>query len=263
MSSDMKSLEGIVVSVMDSPVWGDDALFKLYLYCLSRASHNSCLWHGIRINPGDMPMSLRNVAEALSWSRNKLDRKLKQLHETGLVSVERIPQSGVMLHFLNWPQNGASRTETGSTMETRDFQNGASSGQDSSRMEPVFQQNGASCPATGSTMEPNPIYKNKTSQFHPAPMPELPGFADVWSAYPACRRIQRSAAAAAVTKALKDGATIPSILEALEADKQSAEWRQDDGRYIPGIVKWLQKETWRNYLRPDEPKEDDEHWISR
>ena len=66
-----------------------------------------------------------------------------------------------------------------------------------------------------------------------------------------------------MAKAKADGATTDAILEALEAEKASDAWRQENGRYIPGIVKWLQKEAWRDYLKQDEPEEDDELWTSR
>ena len=59
------------------------------------------------------------------------------------------------------------------------------------------------------------------------------------------------------------GATLEAMMTALEADKSSEAWLTDGGKYIPGIVKWLQKETWHNYLRSEPPKEDEEHWLSR
>ena len=77
------------------------------------------------------------------------------------------------------------------------------------------------------------------------------------------RRSKRSEAAALVVKALNEGATIQAILDALEAEKESVSWHQEDGRFIPSIVNWLQKETWHSFLANDEPKEDEEKWTSR
>lgn len=66
-------------------------------------------------------------------------------------------------------------------------------------------------------------------------------------------------------KALSEGATIGSILAALEEAKQSMDWQNNDGQYIPGIVKWLQREAWRRYLPEDQPDDDegDKPWVSR
>ena len=108
-------------------------------------------------------------------------------------------------------------------------------------------------------MEPNPIEKKSMASLSPS---EPQGFTDVWIAYPANRRNQRREAARLVAKALDEGATIESILAALEAEKQSYAWSEENGRFIPGIVKWLEKETWRSYVQQAETVEEDEEWTS-
>ena len=108
-------------------------------------------------------------------------------------------------------------------------------------------------------MEPNPIEKNSTASLSAS---EPQGFTDVWIAYPANRRTLRKEAARLVAKALDEGATIDSILAALEAEKQSYSWREENGRFIPGIVKWLEKETWRSFVQQAETVEEDEEWTS-
>lgn len=49
-------------SLIESPIWPDDGLFKLYHYCLYKASRNVYLWRGIQIQPGEFPMSYRHAA---------------------------------------------------------------------------------------------------------------------------------------------------------------------------------------------------------
>ena len=108
-------------------------------------------------------------------------------------------------------------------------------------------------------MEPNPIKKNSTASLSGS---EPQGFTNVWIAYPANRRTLRREAARLVAKALDEGATIDSILAALEAEKQSYSWHEENGRFIPGIVKWLEKETWRSFVQQAETVEEDEEWTS-
>ena len=48
----------------------------------------------------------------------------------------------------------------------------------------------------------------------------------------------------------------------VEAEKQSYSWREENGRFIPGIVKWLEKETWRSFVQQAETVEEDEEWTS-
>lgn len=131
-------------------------------------------------------------------------------------------------------------------------------------MEPQWHQNGANPSVSGSRMGHNPIEDNNissntssstvTCQMEPA------GFQGFWIAYPLNRRNQRAEAAALVRQAYRDGATIDSLMAALEADKNSEDWQQENGRFIPGIVKWLQKEAWRGFVEKHE--EDDPPWTS-
>ena len=109
-------------------------------------------------------------------------------------------------------------------------------------------------------MEPNPIEKKSTSSLLTT---EPEGFTKVWIAYPSSRRTQRREAALLVAKALDDGATIETILAALEAEKQSEDWHKENGRFVPGIVKWLEKENWRSFVQQAEQKEDRNHWTTR
>ena len=269
----MKQGSGILAEylagIIAGPAWRDDGVLKLYLYCLSKASHNRFIWRGIWLQPGDMPLSKRQAADALEWSRNKLDRKLMQLSDCGLVSIRSIPQSGTLVHILDWHRDGATIEPTGYKMEPPKSQSEASSEarpsagwpQNEASCAPVWIQNGASNIATGSTVKPNPYKENR--DISPSAPPEPPGFTQVWLAYPMKRRSKRSEAAALITRALSEGATIQAILDALEADKRSVSWQQEDGRFIPGIVNWLQKEAWHSFPTRIEPKEDEEKWTSR
>ncbi len=92
---------------------------------------------------------------------------------------------------------------------------------------------------------------------------EPEGFKEVWLSYPQLRRTHREEAAELYAAALSDGATPDAILRALEDDIQSLAWQRDDGQYIPGIVKWLQKETWRSYVQQSISEEGDEEWTTR
>lgn len=76
-------------SLIESPIWPDDGLFKLYHYCLYKASRNVYLWRGIQIQPGEFPMSYRHAAAELCWSRDKLIRKFASLEEAGCVCMRK------------------------------------------------------------------------------------------------------------------------------------------------------------------------------
>ena len=134
-------------------------------------------------------------------------------------------------------------------------------------MIPTDPQNQTSSDQTGTLARPNPYIKNiYTSSLGYGTRNEPDRFSEIWLAYPQNRRTNREAAAALVEKALNDGATVDSILAALEAEKTTLDWMTANGQYVPGIVKWLEREPWRSYVAEaasTETIEDKNHWVSR
>ncbi len=278
MPYEIKGVAEFISRTMVLPIWRDDGLLKLYLYCLSRASHNSYNWRGLLIQPGDLPLSERNTAELLSWSRDKLSRKIKLLSETGLITINSTPFKGTLIHIVDWPQDDASPAQTGLLMSPIQPQNQASTliGQSNSwpdnqasfqsaseEIRPVFPQKQASYNETGLTTRPNPIEEKISNSSIVSSRSEPDGFTEIWISYPVSRRFRRAEAALLVRRAYADGATKDAILTTLEAEKQSDAWQKENGRFIPGIVTWLQKEAWRSYEQPTVPEEDEELWTTR
>ena len=267
--------------LMGSPVWADDGAVKLYLYYLAMASHNQYCWRGLQLQPGDMPLSERKTAKALCWSRDKLRRRMRMLEAQGMVTIQSIPNVGTMLHVVNWPvadtavlKNGPVWLHDGASAEAMDVQDCTGSPWDASQawyqddtsyqetgitMIPTDPQNQTSFGQTGTLARPNPYKKNiDTSSLGYGTRNEPDRFSEIWLAYPQNRRTNREATAALVEKALNDGATIEAILSALEAEKQTVDWLTANGQYVPGIVKWLEREPWRVYVsEPTAPQVSD------
>ena len=176
----------------------------------------------------------------------------------GFDTKPKLFQSEAMVGSDAMPAPFQSEAIEGSDMMPVPFQGEAMVGSKAQRTRPQFE---AETPVVGSKTGHNSIYIKKNIS-SPSSIQEPEGFTRLWVAYPSSRRFARAEAAALVQKALNDGATIDVLLEALEADKQSDNWHQENGRFIPGIVKWLEKETWRSYLQPAEPEEDEEKWTT-
>ena len=73
-----------IQQLMRSPVWADDGVVKLYLYCLAMASRNQYCWRGLQLQPGDIPLSERKTARARFGSRDKLRRRMRMLEVQGM-----------------------------------------------------------------------------------------------------------------------------------------------------------------------------------
>ena len=316
-----KQLADFISWLRKSPIWLDDGILKLYLHCLEKASHNHYDWRGLHLQPGDLPLSEVNTAQALNWSRDKLRKRIRLLEATGFVSLNTTPGVGTVLHIAGWPQNDASdatdciktrpvwpdydASDSTDCIKTRpvwpDYDTSDSA--DCIKTRPVWPENDTNPQSpichecqqnhTGSCESGSLIIQEQSSdqtgrtqtclddiqypynknniQYKLNILPgystqnEPIGFTDIWFAYPQHRRTHRGEAASLVDKALNEGVTIGSILGALEEDKQSMDWQIDDGQYIPGIVKWLQRESWRSYLPESrlDMEETDEMWVTR
>ena len=238
-------------SLIESPIWPDDGLFKLYHYCLYKASRNVYLWRGIQIQPGEFPMSYRHAAAELCWSRDKLIRKFASLEEAGCVCMRK-SRVGTLVRVVGWSE---IQHTGGSKVSPPWPENQTMSGLE---IRPSRQEKQT---IGGTEIRPNQEEYRKRN-LSPLLHSEPEGFNLLWLAYPEERRNQRAEAAQLYQMAVDQGATPQALMDALNAAKQSDAWCMDNGRYIPGIVKWLQKETWRSFGKPEESTEAVK-WISR
>lgn len=278
-----KQVTDFMTQLMTNPVWFDDGAFKLYLYCLAKASPNEYEWKGIQLRPGDLPFSERYAADTLHWSRNKLRRKMGILESLGLITVQSEPLVGTMIHVVGWPCSDTTCPQVASKWSSQHrgwpqndttFQRPPSD--DASEMEPAWSgnehqtepdrsQNPEIRQRPGPTAAHNSYIKRDPPHIYDmyGAETEPERFSEIWLAYPEHRRAHRREAAELVAKALEEGATIDILLAALEADKQTPDWLTNSGQYIPGIVKWLQREAWRKYLPSDLPEDEEEEWETR
>ena len=88
-------------------------------YCLAMASHNQYCWRGLRLQPGDMPLSERKAAKALCWSRDKLRRRMRMLEAQDMVTIQSTPNVGTMLHVVNWPDPDTAELENGPVLSSK------------------------------------------------------------------------------------------------------------------------------------------------
>ena len=69
------------------------------------------------------------------------------------------------------------------------------------------------------------------------------GFEEVRRAYPAHRQGDAEEARAAYARYVRKGQE-GAVLEGLEKWKQSQQWKDEGGRFVPGLAKWLSQRLW-------------------
>lgn len=70
------------------------------------------------------------------------------------------------------------------------------------------------------------------------------GFERFWAAYP--RREGKQAARAAWAAVGPDEALLAVILAAVARQKRGAQWKKDDGQFVPHPAKWLEARRWED-----------------
>jgi len=71
-------------------------------------------------------------------------------------------------------------------------------------------------------------------------------FNQFWSAYP--RKIGKGAAEKSWSKIKMDDALFKAVLDAVESQKKSNQWKRDNGQYIPHPSTWLNQKRWEDEL---------------
>lgn len=87
--------------------------------------------------------------------------------------------------------------------------------------------------------------KSKNTIAHPE-VSVVSDFDAFWSVYP--RKVGKGAARKSFEKAMKK-TDLKTILDAVEAQRQSPQWTRDDGQFIPHPATWLNQERWADEVQ--------------
>lgn len=77
-------------------------------------------------------------------------------------------------------------------------------------------------------------------------------FDKFWEAYP--RHVNKPAAMKAFEKAKIDGELLETIITAIEKQKQSAQWQEGNGQFIPHPATWINGHRWEDEITAGKPK---------
>ncbi len=206
---------------MGSAIWE-------YIWCLDRITREK---DGIGFVNGGAPVKAKQIARDFKKMGDKtVDEdtvriNLKKLKGEGYLRLRRTPYGQVIevtnsLKFGIWtPCKRTSKKPDSLATELR---------------ETPTPESGKT-PETKKTQQTTRSNKNKPSLY------EREGFAEFWKEYP--RTDAKKDAAKAWAKI--DPEEHPRVMAGLKLWKQSRQWREDDGKYIPYARKFLNGEYWK------------------
>lgn len=75
-------------SLMDSAIWSDDWLVRLWMWCLFKANYKPAQWRGETVNRGQFITGRMTASDELSVAPSKWYRGMMRLAELGYIAIE-------------------------------------------------------------------------------------------------------------------------------------------------------------------------------
>lgn len=207
---------------LDSQVWQNAHLWKLWCYCLLKANYENKQWvpvDGITlpilVQRGQFVTGRDELHQAVYPKRDvdtpcprTLWRYLKKLEKAQNLSIKSRNKYSVVT-VLNYDLYQSTANDE----------------------KPLKTQ---TCPATVQQLSTNKKYKEIY----------LLGFDTFWATYP---KKKAKAKALDVWEKLNPTEELTkTIIAAVERQKQSPQWRKDNGQYIPHPATWLNQRRWED-----------------
>lgn len=88
-------------------------------------------------------------------------------------------------------------------------------------------------------------------------------FLEFWKAYP--KKVAKQYALKAWNRLRPNAELYSQIMKAIESQKQSKQWRKDNGQYIPNPATWLNGGQWENEMedeKNDAANQQEKDWIA-
>lgn len=201
--------------ILESTVFQDDGLFKMWCYCLMRANHKprEVLHDGIlvQLEAGQFITGRKVLASALNTTERKVRTRIVLLENMGNIVVKATKRYSVIT-IVNWGYYQTDRNETTNRRPTDDQQ---------------------------TTTDNNVNNVNNVNKKPSSSSDDV--FAKFWSSYP--RKVGKGAAEKAWAKVTTP---LEEVLEAVEKQKLSDQWQKDSGRFIPHPATWLNQKRWED-----------------
>jgi len=226
--------------IQNSFVWEDSNKYKLWSYCLLEATHTQkkVVVEGqvIELEKGQFVTG-----------RNKLEREFNrgvklQNHVQGL-TLYRWLELFKKMKILN-----IKKTNKYSVITILNW----------SKYQINEQQNDNK---TTSNEQQNDTYKKERSkEVKNKDLKDIcASFDEFWSIYP--KKRDKDSARKLFTKHYQDGQWLQKVLDSLEAQKISDDWKKENGKYIPLPSTWLNKKRWEDKLETDKPSDEERFTV--
>ena len=235
--------------------WYSDAnTARVYLHILLSANHKDSRHCGEVIKRGSFFTSYECLAGELRLSVKSIRTALKHLKDTGEIEV-KTARRGTVITVIKWEIYQGRENEI-DILE--DIDEDKPETQPAGKGQAKGSQRADKGQAKGRLGATNKNIKKERIEEIYTPLTPLEGegasvrqqrFDQFWKAYP--KKAAKQYALKAWNRIKPDKALFEKMLKALREQKQSEQWRRDNGKYIPNPATWLNGGYWDN--EPEQP----------
>lgn len=202
-------------------------LWAFWCYCLMKATYKECKvligFQEVVLRPGQFIFGRKKCSIETGLSEKTVRTCLQTLKSASNLAIKTASKYSIV-SIVNWDIYQGDDLEDGQQNGQQNGQQGASKG-----------------PARGHIQEykevKNVKKKNNTCSFDP-------DFDLFWSAYPKGRRVGKLKAMKAWESHNGNMPEISEILKKLEELKNSEQWKDEGGRFIPHPTTWINRGGW-------------------
>ncbi|HEV3074704.1 MAG TPA: hypothetical protein VHB47_09835 [Thermoanaerobaculia bacterium] len=197
----------------------------------------------VRLDRGDVLLSLRQAATRWRWSTGRIQRFLRILIEMGYLTKQERTADGDIYH-LETPETSASprqSSEDGNEDAAEDSAEDAGETQSctiTTTSEKEIEPGNEARPSPSAIHEPSErAGESRRSR-------DGTGFDEWLAAYPPHRRENRSRAQLAWDATEDQRPPLAAMLATLEVQRRSRRWHSEGGRFVPAAWNYLQQARW-------------------
>lgn len=216
--------------ILDSRLFSNEGLFKVWIYCLLRANYHDSWWTvpvgrtetEVFVKRGQFIFGRKSAAKKLKMKPSTLWKRMEKLKDMRNIDIESNTNFSLV-----------------SVIKYDSYQGLENNG-------------GTESNHRGTTGEPlGNTYKNvkkDENEKEEKDLREKSEFDQFFSHYPSQRRKDRPDAWAAWKQTRKDRPTTPLLLEALDRHKRQDSWQNNNGKFIPYPANWLRALSWNDEI---------------
>lgn len=164
-----------------------------------------------------------------------IESGLQALSESDCIRLYRV-NGEQYLYFPNWSKHQSIRNQKSKYPSPDEADCSPDTSEDN-----CMQLNSIDCKSSR-----NPIQSESNPNPNPNPKTDAIAsmFARFWTAYP--RHEAKQTALKAFTKINPDEALLETMLSAIARFKETAQWQEDGGQYVPHPATWLNQRRWED-----------------